>query len=33
MEPTVPARALRPTKEVSTNDNSGPDIHSARHGK
>jgi hypothetical protein len=24
---------LRPMKEVSTNDNNGPEIHNAKHGK
>lgn len=28
-----PAAAERPTKDVSTSDNSGPDIHNARQGK
>jgi hypothetical protein len=31
--PTPVALALRPTKLVSTSDNSGPEIHSARQGK
>ena len=31
--PTAPAFALRPMKEVSTRERSGPDIHNAKQGK